>query len=89
MEFKSDSYDQALVNTIKFLKNNISNNFGLLEELTYFYQLKDLERRQNLLTFAVNSKIELLSSRKPLGRQEVSNPLLCERLNNRLGLLGF
>jgi hypothetical protein len=33
------------------------NNFELLEELTYFYQLKELERRNSISYFAGHSKI--------------------------------
>ena len=84
-----DSYDHVLHNVIKNLRQNIGNNFELLEELTYFYQLKDLERRNSISYFANNSKIELLSSRKPLYLNEPVNPQLCERLNYRLTLLGF
>jgi hypothetical protein len=40
-DIKSDTYDHLLPNLIINLKQNIPANYELLEELTYFYQLKD------------------------------------------------
>jgi hypothetical protein len=57
--------------------------------LTFYYQLRDLERRLNPSQFAQVSKLELLSTRKSLGRNETVGNALIERLNNRLNLLGF
>ena len=40
-DIKSDTYDHILPNLIRSLKHNIPAYYELLEELTYFYQLKD------------------------------------------------
>lgn len=79
-------HEEALTKLIKLLAGNLRANFGLTEDLVYYYQLKRLEANTVPSSFAENSLIELLALRRPPG--EVSYGL-CERLGTRISQLGL